>query len=387
MLRCNKNEVAVLRQRSTTRRINLALQGGGAHGAFTWGVLDKILEDAAIDIGWISGTSAGALNGVALASGLATGGRDGARAALAGLWAGIAGASVPDLVKMNPLLAGPWATMRQSSALAQMATLFSPYDLNPLGADPLRRLLSAHIDIDALRTMAGPELLIAATDIATGRARLFRRGDISLDAILASACLPAVQHAVEIDGRRYWDGGYSANPSLLTLASESPVGDTLVVQLLPLVRPGRPTSARDIAHQVNHLAFVRPFVQELEAIESLRRIDRETAKRTAWIAKVMPPRSVPELPPRDRAIARHRFHLIDAGRFTASLPPETMGRPDADLLSKLFTAGRTEAGKWLDRSGADIGVRDTAEIAERLQRGAADMADPSPAVFANGAAA
>jgi NTE family protein len=377
MLRCtiNRGEVTILRQRSTIRRINLALQGGGAHGAFSWGVLDRLLEDPSIEFGWISGTSAGALNGVALASGLARGGRDVARATLAGLWAGVAGASVPDLVKMNPLFAGSWATLQHSNALAQMATLFSPYELNPLGVDPLRKLLAAHIDFEALQSHAGPELLIAATAVATGRARLFRRSEMSLDAVLASACLPAMQQAVEIDGRAYWDGGYSANPDLQTLAAESPVGDTLVVQLMPLVRPGRPTTARDIKHQINHLAFVRPYVQELEAIETLRRIDRETAKRTAWIAKVMPPRAVPELSARDRAIARHRFHLIDAGRFTASLAADTMGRPDVALLTKLFSAGRNEAGKWLDRCGPEIGNTDTAEFAERLRRVAAEAPD------------
>ncbi len=385
MLHCNMNgnEVTILRQRSTTRRINLALQGGGAHGAFTWGVLDRLLEDPLIEFGWISGTSAGALNGVALASGLARGGRDVARATLAGLWAGVAGASVPDLVKMNPLFAGSWATMQHSKALAQMASLFSPYELNPFGADPLRKLLAAHIDIDAILSHAGPELLIAATDVATGRPRLFRRPEMSLDAILASACLPAMQQAVEIDGRAYWDGGYSANPDLQTLAAESPVGDTLVVQLMPLVRPGRPTTVQEIKHQINHLAFVRPYVQELEAIETLRRIDRETTMRTAWIAKVMPQRTVPELSGRDRAIAKHRFHLIDAGRFTSRLPADTMGRPEAALLTKLFSAGRNEAGKWLDRSGCEIGVNDTAAFGERLRRVATD----APATMASGEAA
>lgn len=347
-----------------TWRINLALQGGGTHGAFTWGVLDRLLEDPDCELGWISGTSAGALNGVGLAAGLAQGGRDQARMTLARLWTGVVEASVPDLVKLNPLLAGPWAGVRNASAFAQMATLFSPYELNPLAIDPLRKLLAAHIDVASLRDKPGPELLIAATDIATGRARLFRRAEMSIDAILASACLPMVQQAVEIDGRAYWDGGYAANPELLALAAESPVEDTLIVQLTGLTSKVRPTSAVDISNHVSHLAFNRPYIEQLETITMLRRID--DAARAAWRGPKWL-KSDSDMPKREQRIARHRFHLIDAGRFTANLAIETKGRPDSDLLAKLFNAGRNEAGKWLDRCGADIGLNDTAQLADRLK--------------------
>ena len=142
------------------------------------------------------------------------------------MWTGIAKAAAPDLLRLNPLLAG----MQRSGALSRIATLFSPYDFNPLGFDPLRRVLEATVDFALLRTTKGPELLIAATDIASGRARLFRRAELTVEAVLASACLPTVHHAVAIEGRAYWDGGFSANPELLTLARESPVADTLIVQ-------------------------------------------------------------------------------------------------------------------------------------------------------------
>src|SRR5262249_32709033 len=152
-------------------------------------------------------------------------------------------AGVPDLVRLNPWLAG----LSRSNALAQVAQMFSPYDFNPLGFDPLRKLLEAHIDFAALRQEAGPELLIAATSVATGRSRLFRRSEITVEAVLASACLPTLHHAVTIDGQAYWDGGFSANPDLVTLGRESPVEDTLIVKLSAPDSNGVPTSTREIA--------------------------------------------------------------------------------------------------------------------------------------------
>src|SRR5262245_62606614 len=160
--------------RRQQRQLNLALEGGGAHGAFTWGVLDCLLEDPTLDIAWISATSAGAVNAVALAAGLLEDGRDGARAKLRAVWEAVAKAGVPDLVRLNPWLAG----LSRSNALAHVAQMFSPYDFNPLGFDPLRKLLESHIDFAALRREAGPELLIAARSVATGRPRLVRRPEI-----------------------------------------------------------------------------------------------------------------------------------------------------------------------------------------------------------------
>ena len=196
------------------QKINLALQGGGAHGAFTWGVLDRLLEDQAIEIGWISATSAGAVNAVAVAAGLADGSRDAARANLRRVWEAVYNAGVPDLLRLNPFLYG----LSRSSSMAQVASLWSPYDFNPLGFDPLRRLLMETVDFDKLRAKSPVELLIAATEVATGKARLFRRAGITVDAVCASCCLPTLHHAVEIDGAAYWDGGFSANPDLVTLA-------------------------------------------------------------------------------------------------------------------------------------------------------------------------
>ena len=331
--------------------LNLALQGGGSHGAFTWGVLDRLLAHDALELGWISATSAGALNAVALVSGLAEGGRDGARLKLSQVWDAVSKAGSPDYMKMNPLLAG----MSRSAALAQMAQMFSPYDLNPLGIDPLRRLIETHIDFERIRTTKGPEVLIASTHVSTGVPRLFRRAELTIEAVLASCCLPTVQQAVEIDGQAYWDGGFSANPDLLTLAAESPVEDTLIVQLVPLVRPQRPTSAREIGGHVSHLTFNQPFVRELEQIELVRRL---ASRRRGLFGG--------SLDTRDARIAAHRFHLIEAGRFTGSLPVESRGKPEAEMLNYLQCSGVAEAGKWLDRTWRDVGFNDTAAIPQRL---------------------
>ena len=346
-----KKPAGATRVKSNRASINLALQGGGSHGAFTWGVLDRLLTQDGLTFGWISATSAGAINAVALAAGLAAGGREGARAKLQQVWDAVAKASSPEYLKMNPLLAG----ISRSSAMAQMAQMFSPYDLNPLGIDPLRRLIEAHIDFEMIRTTKGPELLIAATHVASGTPRFFRRAELTIEAVLASACLPMLQHAVEIDGQAYWDGGFSANPELLTLAAESPVEDTLIVQLVPLLRTQKPTSAREIGGHISHLTFNAPFVRELEQIETIRRL---TSRRRGLFGG--------PIEGRDARVAAHRFHLVEAGRFTGSLTVESRGKPELELLTYLQNSGAAEAGKWLDRSWRDVGVRDTAEIAQRL---------------------
>jgi NTE family protein len=329
-------------------RINLALQGGGTHGAFTWGVLDQLLDEADLEPAWLSGTSAGAVNAVALASGLATDGRDGARATLRAVWESVIEAGVPDLLRLNPLLYG----FTRSAAAGQMASLFSPYDLNPLGFDPLRQILERHIDFAAVRRHDGLELLVAATDVATGRARLFRRPEMSVEAVLASTCLPTLNRAVEIEGRAYWDGGFSANPDLMTLATLAPVADTLIVQLGQVEKVGVPRAARDIAADVNRITFGQPLLRDVAEIVALR---REASRR--WL---LPARGLGGI------LLRHRFHLVEAGRHTASLAPDSKLRPDRGLLMGLFAAGREETRRWLARHRDDIGQRETVDLADRF---------------------
>jgi len=327
-------------------RVNLALQGGGAHGAFTWGVLDRLLEDEELEISWVSATSAGAVNAVAVASGLSEGGKSSARAKLRSVWEAVHQAGVPDLLRLNPFLYG-----LSRAPLAQMASLWSPYEFNPLGFDPLRRLLSESIDFEKLRNSSPIELLIAATEVATGRSRIFRRKELTVEAVLASSCLPTLHHAVEIDGVSYWDGGFSANPDIKTLAMESPVEDTLIVQLNSLVRPGLPTGVREISLHANRLAFNAPLIREIELIETVRE---------CWQGRIGGPRG------RYGKLATHRFHLIEAGRYTGALSPDSTMKPDWQLLSYLFNAGRDEAGKWLSRHRASIGRRSTVDLKERF---------------------
>ncbi len=325
-------------------RINLALQGGGAHGAFTWGVLDRLLEEDDLEIGWVSATSAGAVNAVALAVGLAEGGPEGARAKLREVWRAVYDAGVPDFLRMNPFLYG------LTRSLGHVATLMSPYEFNPLGFDPLRRLLEETIDFARIRADAPIDHLIAPTAVATGRPRLFRRAELSVEAVLASACLPTLHHAVEIDGIAYWDGGFSANPDLVTLARESPLGDTVIVQIAPLATPGLPTGPREIAAHVNRLTFNAPLLRDVAVIETVRQMSagRFGVKRGPL-----------------SGLARHRFHLIDAGRTTSALNPETKMKPDWGLLTYLHGAGRTETHKWLDGNRAGIGRRGTVDLHAR----------------------
>ena len=341
------------------QRLNLALEGGGAHGAFTWGVLDRLLEDETLNVAWISATSAGAVNAVALASGLAEDGRDGARAKLRAVWEAVAKAGVPDLVRLNPWLAG----ISRSNTLAQMASLFSPYEFNPLGFDPFRKLLQEHIDFANLRKTSGPELLVAATALSTGRPRLFRRAEMTVDAVLASACLPTLHHAVVIDGQAYWDGGFSANPDIVTLGRESPVADTLIVKLSGVDANGVPTSAREIAGRVNQITFMQPMLRDVEVVESVRR------HYGSWLRLSNPA---------DARLARHRFHLIEAGRFTSALAPESKGKPDIELLTYLFDAGRSETEKWLARHRGSIGRKATVDLGAHFLEPRASSAPPSP---------
>ncbi len=323
--------------------INLALQGGGAHGAFTWGVLDRLLEDETLQFGWISATSAGAVNAVALAAGLAEGSRAKAREKMYKIWHAIHQAGVPDLTRLNPFLNG---LVRPSQLTTHLATMLSPYEFNPLGFDPLRRLITDHVDFDLIRSKSPVDLLIAATHVATGRARLFRRDEITIDAVLASACLPVMHHAVEIEGSAYWDGGFSANPDLVTLASESPIGDTLLVMVSPRVNEHLPTTARDISNHANRLTFNAPLLRDIEIVTAVR----ESSGSLLAKGRLAP-------------LCRHRFHLIDGGPVTGTLSPETTLKPDWDIITYLHGAGRDYAEKWLEVARSAVGRLETVDLA------------------------
>lgn len=322
------------------RSINLALQGGGAHGAFTWGVLDRLLDEPHLDFSWVSGTSAGAVNAVALASGLAEGGREEARARLAAVWHAVRDAGLPEFLQMNPLIAG----------MRKFAGAFSPYELNPLGIDPLRGLLEDNIDFKAIRSDSSLKLMIATTDVATGARRLFRTGEIDVDVVLASACLPSLQAAVQIDGRFYWDGGFSANPDLINLAAESRTRDTLIIQINPSEASDVPTQAKEIADHVNRITFNQPLRSDIAMVLAAREMS------SGWFAG--------RAAGRYQRLARHRFHMIEAGQYTSQLPAESKGQPGKALFDYLLDAGRTEADVWLERNLGNVGRRESADLSK-----------------------
>src|SRR5262245_16827036 len=247
--------------------LNLGLQGGGAHGAFTWGVLDALLERDDLSFDAVSGASAGAINAVALAAGLLEDGRAGARAKLAAVWEGIAGATPAVLLPAVGLPTDTW--------LGLATRMVSPYQFNPFDVDPLRHVLTRTIDFEAVRRHSPLHLCIAATDVADGKARLFETAELSREVLLASTCLPHLRQAVRIGDRHYWDGGYSANPPLLPLVLDRTAADTLLVLVDPTEQAQVPTSASEIARRLGTLAFNQPLRREIELIERWRALAGE----------------------------------------------------------------------------------------------------------------
>ena len=331
-------------------KLNLALQGGGAHGAFTWGVLDRLLQSDRFRFDTVSATSAGAVNAAALASGLATGGPAAARAKLREVWDAIVDAVPPDL---NPMLASLGKLQAFGApSMAQIAGLVSPYTFNPFDFNPLRELLETRIDFAAIRSKGKLGLLIAATDASTGRARLFRHTELTVDMVLASACLPMLYKAVTIEGQNYWDGGFSANPDLVTLAREAKAKDTLIVLLNPTSRDAVPTHSVDILSQINRITFSQPLLRDVREILSIREA-------------LAGPQSVLVGAERKK-VAHHRFHLIEAGAYTGKLSETSKGRPDRATVDGLFQAGKREAEGWIARHAREVGQRETVNLAMRL---------------------
>jgi len=334
-------------------RLNLALQGGGAHGAFTWGVLDRLLVSDRFRFDTVSATSAGAVNAVAMLAGLVEGGPVEARAKLRQVWTAIVDATPPDLSKIYPMLAslGKMEAFGAPS-MHQIAGLVSPYTFNPFDFNPLRKLLSELIDFEGIAKHGKVELLIAATDASTGRARLFRRSELTVDVVLASACLPMLYKAVRIGDASYWDGGFSANPDLVTLAREAKARDTLLVLLNPTSREQVPTQTVDILSQINRITFSQPLLRDVREILSIREA-------------LAGPQSV--LVSRERKrVAQHRFHLIEAGGYVAALPEASKLRADKAVTGRLFEAGSREAEGWIARHARAVGHRESVDLAMRL---------------------
>jgi NTE family protein len=333
-------------------RIDLALQGGGAHGAFTWGVLDRLLEDRRIGFEAISGASAGAMNAVVLAHGLASGGRAGARDALRGFWHRVARASAASA----PVAAlfSDWVPRGSPLgwSMEWIARTFGPAQLNPLDINPLRDILAATVDFERLRATPSPRLYVSATHVPTGRLREFRRHEIGLDAVMASACLPTVFRAVTVDGEPYWDGGYVGNPSLMPLIVESPAHDLLLVQINPTRRDAVPTTAAAIAERVNEITFNASLVKELRTI--------------ALIRSLLDAEGPPPDGPRSRLfeqIGALRLHRIDGGDALSGFGADSKLHAAWPFVQRLHRLGSAAADDWLRRSGAHLGRRSTMDLA------------------------
>jgi NTE family protein len=326
-------------------RLNLALQGGGAHGAFTWGVLDALLEDPRIALEGLSGSSAGAINAVVLADGWLKGGRPGARQALAAFWSEL-GQQLP----MGLLTQGEGEDMGLSPAgqlLAHWAGHFSPAQLNPFDLNPLRELLKRQVDFEALRAGCPFKLFIATTHANTGKLRVFREQQLTLEVLLASACLPRLHRTVEIDGEPYWDGGFSANPAVFPLFYECTSADVLLVLLSPLVRDGVPSSALDIAARATELAFSAHFLREMQMF----------ARASAYARPSFLTRGRLE-----RRLRLMRFHMVHADGLAALQQSGTQLLAHGPYLQLLHSQGRERAQDWLRRHAASIGQRATLDV-------------------------
>jgi len=340
----------------TTKRINLALQGGGAHGAFTWGVLEHLLSEQRLEIEGVSGTSAGAINAVMLADGLVRGGRAEAQKRLADFWrAASSTGNLPSVQRavMERLLSfTPLEGTPVQAWFDAVSRYFSPYDVNPLNINPLKDLIERFVDFEALRACSDLQIFISATNVQTGRVRIFPRAKITADAVMASACLPLLFRAVEIDGVPYWDGGYLGNPVIFPFFGSTKTEDVLVVQINPLVRQATPTSASEIMNRINEITFNSSLIGEYRAIEFVARL----------IDQGRLPRGT-----RPGEYRRINVHRIVLDRFGTHFDAFSKLSTDYDFFEMLRVSGRRAARRFLDAHFDDIGVKGTVDLRAEAQ--------------------
>ena len=305
--------------RGKAKHLSLALQGGGSLGAFTWGVLDRLLEEEDLTFEAISGASAGAGNAVVVAAGLLAGGKPEARRRLDHFW--------ERLSQMAPPKSGATAAL-----FADMTSrLLSPYQLNPFNLNPLERLLSAEVDFEALRANPPVRLLIAATSVSNGRLQIFRETELTREMVLASMCLPMLSQAVQIDGERYWDGGYAANPPLISLVEASEASDMLIVQIMPTAGQELPVSSPDIVKRLEQITFNGVFLREAAALTAMARVAGSGSQDPAF----------------SRKLQKLRLHHISAERECSTLSEASGDNLELQFLLDLRESGRAAAESWL----------------------------------------
>ena len=331
----------------SSKIINLALQGGGAHGAYTWGVLDRLLEEEKLHIEGISGTSAGAMNAAVLAMGMARDGRRGAKHELEDFWRDIADAGHWGPFQRLPLERFwlGWNTELSPGWLIfdSLSRFLSPYQLNPFNFNPLRRVIAAHVDFDELAKHEPIKLFICATHVRSGKIRIFEAKDLSVDALLASACLPTLFQTVYVEDEPYWDGGYMGNPAIYPLIYGTQSSDVIIVQINPIHRPEVPTTAAEIQDRLNEISFNSSLMREMRAIEFVSRlVDDEHLSHERY--------------------KRMNVHMIEAEREMCDLGLASKLEADWDFLVFLKDIGRTAAEKWLRLNWDSIGNRSTVDI-------------------------
>ena len=326
--------------------LNLALQGGGAHGAFTWGVLDALLEHGGLRFEGVSGTSAGAMNAVVMAHGLAEGGADGARQALARFWSAVA-ASVPADLTVTSLDGHSVSLAPMMKLMLQWSHYLSPDQINPFDLNPLRDIVSAQVDFERLRRHSPVKLFVAATQANSGKVRVFREHELGVDAVLASACLPTVHRSIEIDGEPYWDGGYAANPAVYPLFHECKARDVLLVLLAPLRYEATPQSAQDIRTRVLEIAFNATFLREMRMFAHLR---EQVARGWMPLGRL------------ERRVLRMNFHAIEAQPVLGDLTADTKLAANLKFFDHLKGLGRAQGQHWLATHGHAVGKRSTIDL-------------------------
>jgi NTE family protein len=343
--------------------IDLALQGGGSHGAFTWGVLDRLLEEEWLEISGVSGTSAGAMNAVALAAGLMEGGREGARQCLRRFWEQVANSSPFHHLESNPFavftgLQNPWMQQwvdQWQQAMRLMGNQFSPYQLNPLNLNPLRDILAQTVDFERVRQCHRTHLFIAATHVATGELRVFRQEELTADMVLASACLPLLFQAVEINGEAYWDGGYAGNPTLLPLIAETPADDLLLVQINPTRRERLPKQAEDILERASEVTFNASLLKELRTIGLIKELLKDAGRPDSAYRR-----------PLFRRIDDLRLHQLNAEDQLARFGAASKTQTHRSFLLELHRIGREAADNWLALNRQHLGKRSSCDLPPTL---------------------
>ena len=340
------------------KTINLALQGGGAHGAFTWGALDRLLEEDRVEVEGITATSAGAMNAAAFKCGWVENGREGAKACLDRFWHAVSGRAHigdnPVDTWLNAVMPTPalFSSMMELSpgyitgeALSRM---FSPYELNPLNVHPLRPIVEEMLDYDRVCATHGPKLFVSATNVRTGKIKVFSGTRVTPDAILASACLPTIYQAIEIEGEAYWDGGYMGNPALFPLFYETASTDILIVHINPIERAELPVSARDITNRINEISFNSSLLRELRSIDFVSRLI-ENGQVTKGDMKDL------------------HIHSVADDALMTSLSVATKLTPDHTLLERLRTAGHARMDAFLRDHWADLGKRSSVDLREMFE--------------------